>query len=825
MKINGPFDVQAKPDGKNIIVFESPRKNSTGTPKRLKAFQIAKHIWVVPERYYGEELVVNDSHKQDGGIYDSEYLTTSDVEKQAFLDNIRTLFERINNTDFGKRFLSLLTSAVPLPIKESNKLKAINGLYDMGGEDYHIANLIIFGPGVNLMDMKVLPLNLPYASNARGIASELCFTPHITSEFGEYVQDPALTLWSKLIEVLHSLYGIRIPDEYALPYHFIGAQNIYSKCTCEEILIAGGQDYEYAQNHPNWPRETYFQETKNKFEAEIKNMGKELENWKTTTDYDDVFYQYLMGKFSVDIESIWELTAEKMANYLGVECQKHYYYAKNSIVRPRYYYLNFSVDYSNSGFMKGQKNRNYKEYTAQYLFKRPSIHSCYESDLSSKYCADIFEQALQTISNEYYIITKIKQQPIDSTNILNKTNSKNKTMESFDANTVDKLAEINYDRFHKVEISSLPELPQYPSTKMETVKVPITEHYISAQNAELISGNNVMFTSSFNEKIKKQGVPLVYSPLKKLVNYFNADIIKTLKTEEKISTWLEEIILIFKSEVEAIQLVNTIEGVSLIVPWISQSLNVLNNSSKGNFLENIEFGGVNGLIEYPVEFRYPTIESLTFKNVTNKYSTIDEVNRIIKNVELARQKQWEAVYNFTLQQWWSTFHFQFVKRLYQIRESLFYQIQAIKKHIFNSLSEIAGATANNIADSLVKKGHRAVERLQKSAQAAIEYINESLSQCSIAYFKHDILPGVLNKLKVFDKVTFEQAEIFLENNIVNSGETIKEKWLPGLERIKNKKILFKMNNLPNSKDLLKQISIFDEEKSLNSLITDFICPI
>ncbi|MCQ2020789.1 tetanus/botulinum neurotoxin, partial [Clostridium butyricum] len=263
MKINGNLNIDSPVDNKNVAIVRS-RKSDVF----FKAFQVAPNIWIVPERYYGESLKINEDQKFDGGIYDSNFLSTNN-EKDDFLQATIKLLQRINNNVVGAKLLSLISTAIPFPYENNTEdYRQTNYLSSKNNEHYYTANLVIFGPGSNIIKNNVIYYKKEYAESGMGTMLEIWFQPFLTHKYDEFYVDPALELIKCLIKSLYYLYGIKPNDNLNIPYRLRNEFNSleYSELDMIDFLISGGIDYKLLNTNPYWFIDKYFIDTSKNFE-------------------------------------------------------------------------------------------------------------------------------------------------------------------------------------------------------------------------------------------------------------------------------------------------------------------------------------------------------------------------------------------------------------------------------------------------------------------------------------------------------------------------------------------------------------------------------
>ncbi|MGQ4672021.1 tetanus/botulinum neurotoxin (plasmid) [Bacillus toyonensis] len=524
------YSVSNEVDGKNIITFNSPRNITDETSKYYKGFQIANNIWIVPQRYEGN---VKDE-EENGGVYDETYLSTQN-EQQKFLEDMILLFKRINSTELGRSFLSLLTAAVPFPIKEEQEqnYNGTNYILDIDTNKFLGMNIIIYGPGQgsNLMDFKSMPLNKENASNGIGTTVEICFTPHLTFQYEGMIQDPVLSLWQQLIYAMHMLYGIKIPEEYTVPYEAIYTATppmTYSEMACEKILVAGGQDYRYARKLPQWPND-YFQKIKDNITTTKMPLIEDVikKQVHPNGSIPEAFYECLQKKYNIDPQVIWNITIDKCASNLGIKCPPQPVFQNDFSFNSMYYDVKFPPDYITQGIHFEQTDQICKK-TIRQIYRKPiEISDFLYQDKNGKqqtYSADLYYPNYSDVSADCY-----KEMLIDSTInnndnellVMENTDDEIDSIDYYGNDLIDSIDQINAIIFDLPNDVAVSKIEKKNSNKIETqnsqTNKPLIEHYLKVQRdiIKTIDSSNpkkITLTNSLIEAIENRDQQYTYSP-------------------------------------------------------------------------------------------------------------------------------------------------------------------------------------------------------------------------------------------------------------------------------------------------------------------------
>lgn len=790
--INDSYKINADYDHENIIKFVSPRNVTTDgsldlTSTYYKGFQIAKNIWVVPHRYVGN----GEDEKENGGVYDSTYLRAPD-EQQKFLDDMILLFKRINSTEFGRSFLSLLTAAVPFPKEEidgktqEKRYNGTNYLLDIDTDKFLGMNIIIYGPclGSSLMDFKAMALNKENASNGIGTTVEICFTPQLTFQYEGMIQDPALSLWQQLIYAMHMLYGIKIPEEQTVPYEAIYTGTFpvsYSKIACEKLLVAGGQDYKYASKLRQWPYD-YFQKTKGIITTTKIPLIEEVikKQVHPNGSIPEEFYKCLQKKYNIDPQVIWNITMDKCASNLGIVSPPQSVFQNDFSFNSLYFEVEFPPEYITQG-IQFEKTDQFCKKTTRPIFKEPIEISDFlyqdKNGEQKKYSVNLYNLNYSDVSVDCY-----KEMEIDAT--INNNDNEISVMENlideidsidyYGNDFIDSIDQINSIIFDIPSDVSVSKIEKKNLNKFETKnnqeKMPLFEHYLKTQREiiESIDSSNrkkITLTNSFIEAIENRDQQFAYSPF---VN-FSKDINPPNEQQKSESTfelefysWIKQIAKSFKKDVELIQLTNEIMGVPFIISWLNPDLKNLNDNLEKQSTTDSLLNLINTLLPNNIsKFVIPAVNGLELESLIKILKDIPN-DQIIDIILKIRESQWKQIYGVMTHQWWTTYDLQFRKVIYQMRESLYYQMQIALNNCYYYLNTNKTLLENDIQNQ--NKINKAIEslkeRMSQSAQKALENVTQFLLNCSISFLKNKILPNVLEKLKNIDEQSSDTLKAF-----------------------------------------------------------------
>ncbi|MGM2417588.1 botulinum neurotoxin N-terminal receptor binding domain-containing protein [Bacillus cereus group sp. BceL062] len=825
MKINDSFKVNSPVNGKDIIMFNSPRsvdKNQSidQTAKLYKGFQIANNIWVAPSRY---KL---DRDEKASGVYDPEYLTSIE-EQQKFLDDIILIFKRINSTESGATFLSLLTAAVPFPYQGKTNYYGTNFLRDADQNQMLGMNIIIYGPDVNLMDFKAIPLNKNHATDGIGTSVEICFTPHLTFQARDYIQDPAINLWEQLIYAIHMLYGIKIPENHTIPYEVIqeGISSI-SYRSCEDILVAGGLDYRYAAKLPQWPYD-YFQKTKDLIKDKVSLIEGEIKNDTSPNGtIPQEFYEFLQKKYSVDIQALWNITVEKCAAYLGIASPSISSF--QNILNLVYYEVQFPKDYIQKGLPLNPKEQ-YSKKTSREIKGKPSKTLQYKyrdnTDKERVYSVDLYDFNFSTLSENSYPKTTIDSiiNSNDSAALLEIESIDNIEYYGSDfISSIDGINSVIFDTSHKVMISDFDMINQGQNgTKNIITESPLPEHYLKTLSDTINAGaQRITLTNSLIEAIENKDKYYAYSPFVDFIEATNSLIKPNLfeTIPQFTSIFYSEIRKIadrFIKGAEEIQVINEVKGVSFIVPWITpwvipwiNSGSKNSDNSKGQkTIDSLVKSINNSLHQEIASFVIPEVNSLDFESL-KKISQDTSPDKIIENILKVRESQWGKMYDIISYQWWTTYNFPLRKIIYQARNFLYYQIQCALNNCYGYLDDVANTLKLDYQTqiNLNKEMIGLKERMLQSAQRALENITEFILNCSISLLKNSLLPVVLAKLKDADNLSKKNLDVFYK--------TLQGKLSEQFDENITTEIPFDLTTLPTIQDLIQSHVFYNKQDSL-----------
>ncbi|MGQ4672022.1 botulinum/tetanus neurotoxin translocation domain-containing protein (plasmid) [Bacillus toyonensis] len=163
---------------------------------------------------------------------------------------------------------------------------------------------------------------------------------------------------------------------------------------------------------------------------------------------------------------------------------------------------------------------------------------------------------------------------------------------------------------------------------------------------------------------------------------------------------------LLKKDAEEIYLTNEIKGVPFIVSWINPVVQMSN--------ENLQkqFDRLPPLV-------IPKISSLKLENLKINGATSND--QMVDNILTIRKNNWEKTYDVVVHQWWTTYDVLFRNRIYQVRESLYYQMQVAINNCYYYLENVK--IDFQTKEDLEKEIAGLKERMLQSAQKSIRKCN------------------------------------------------------------------------------------------------------
>ncbi|NFI13710.1 peptidase M27 [Clostridium botulinum] len=728
MKINGNLNIDSPVDNKNVAIVRS-RKSDVF----FKAFQVAPNIWIVPERYYGESLKINEDQKFDGGIYDSNFLSTNN-EKDDFLQATIKLLQRINNNVVGAKLLSLISTAIPFPYENNTEdYRQTNYLSSKNNEHYYTANLVIFGPGSNIIKNNVIYYKKEYAESGMGTMLEIWFQPFLTHKYDEFYVDPALELIKCLIKSLYYLYGIKPNDNLNIPYRLRNEFNSleYSELDMIDFLISGGIDYKLLNTNPYWFIDKYFIDTsknfekyKNDYEIKIKNNNYIANSIKL----------YLEQKFKINVKDIWELNLSYFSKEFQIMMPERYNNALNHYYRKEYYVIDYFKNYNINGFKNGQIKTKLplSKYNKEIINKPELIVNLINQNNTVLMKSNIYGDGLKgTVDNFYsnYII------PYN----LNYEHSINYSyLDNVNIEEIEKIPPINDEDIYPYRKNADTFIPVYNITKAKEINTttPLPVNYLQAQ---MIDSNDINLSSDFLKVISSKG-SLVYSFLNNTMDYLEfIKYDKPIDTDKKYYKWLKAIFRNYSLDITETQEISNQFGDTKIIPWIGRALNILNTNN--SFVEEFKNLGPISLINKKENITIPKIKIDEIPSSMLNFSFKD-LSENLFNIYCKNNFYLKKIYYNFLDQWWTQYYSQYFDLICMASKSVLAQEKLIKKLIQKQLRYLMEnsniSSTNLILINLTTTN--TLRDISNQSQIAINNIDKFFINAAMCVFENNIYP-------------------------------------------------------------------------------------
>ncbi|APC78469.1 non-toxic nonhemagglutinin NTNH [Clostridium botulinum] len=735
MKINNNFNIDSPVDNKDVAIVRGRK-----TDIFLKVFQVAPNIWVAPERYYGESLNINEDQKSNGGIYDSNFLLTND-EKDEFLQATVKILQRINNNVIGAKLLSLISTAIPFPYEyRAEDYRQTNYLSSKDNQHYYTANLVIFGPGTNIVENNVVYYKKEDSKNGMGTMSEIWFQPFLTYKYDQFYVDPALELIKCLIKSLYYLYGIKPNDDLSIPYRLRSEFNSleYSELDMVDFLISGGTDYKLLNTNPYWFTDNYFinapknfEKYKNDYETKIKNNN----------DIANSIKLYLEQKFKTNVQDIWELNLSYFSTEFEIMMPEIFNNALNHYHRKEYYVIDYFKNYNINGFINGQIKTilPLSKYNKNIINKPELIVNLINENNSVLMKSNIYGDGLKDTIGNFYAVYKIPYNIGDEYHI----NSSDSCLDNVDIKEIDNIPPINDADIYPYRKNCDPFTPVYNITETKEINttIPFPVNYLQAQ---VTNSNDINLSSDFLKVISSKDRSLVYSFLDNTIDYL--DSIKydgPIDTDKKYYLWLKEIFRNYSFDITATQEINTDCGINKVVTWFGKALNILNTSD--SFVEEFQNLGPISLINKKENLSMPKIEIDEIPNSMLNLSFKD-LSENLFNIFSKNNSYFEKIYYDFLDQWWTQYYSQYFDLICMAKRSVLAQESLIKKIIQKKLSYLIG-NSNISSDNLALMNLTTTNTLRdisNESQIAMNNVNNFLNNVAICVFQTNIYPKFIS---------------------------------------------------------------------------------
>lgn len=862
------FDYNAPVDGKNII---NMTLNYNGVQRPImKAFQIAKHIWVVPERYTFANSMSDlnppsTARKNEvNPVYDKDYLTNN-YDKDVFLKDTTMLFKRINSQESGQKLLSLISSAISCPELEGHTLKmsnfgSIQSVLEDGKIENKIANIIIYGPGPNLISKGTRSLGFEKisenkienrAANCKGCMSEIYFSAnYLKSQFKnnsgsfinqafktKFVPDPASPMIHELIHGIHNLYGISFPDTMNFDFKTNTIKTSATKETerMEEILTFGGRDVAVVKEKINSNRkQAILSNYKIIYEDIISSSNEagesgELKSYmeqKIKTFSEDTSGQKIIdnSEFLKHIETLWfGLNETGFAEDYKIKIREQYMANTHEpifvkISQSENYSIDEGFNINNKGFgdFKGQNfNNDYFIKDLKNLVRNPKLRICNTSSKFNKYglteiCTLVDKSDLFFISDkESFENMDFSEEKINYNTVLTERDRKyfkDRFLTNYDFSYTDSLPPININEIIKFETpndnSVLAEVEQ---DRELTVDKLTTFHYLEAQKMDStfdpLKEPLEMVTSAEEALLNSKKVYTPFPDTAKRIREAG----NSIANDYFFYQWLKNVVSDFTDESTQKSTVDKVANVSWIVPYVGPALNIGLDLYRGDFVKAFEDGGTYILLEYVPEVGIPLLIGL---EIIGGELEKEEVAQTVNNALAKRNEKWHEVYGFAKAQWWGMVHTQFEKRIHQVYESLSHQVIAIKANMDYQLANYKGSSIDKTL--LREQIDEAEVALNRAVHLAMKNVEEFIVKSSKSYLINEMIPNVREKLKAFDATTKVNLDKFIDDNSSILGTTLVRELKEKVNSYLNPttEVSFDISSIPDF-DLDSQIDRFD----------------
>nr|ABY56343.1 NTNH [Clostridium botulinum] len=734
MKINNNFNINSLVDNRDVAIVRGRK-----TDALFKVFQVAPNIWIAPERYYGESLNINEDQKSDGGIYDSSFLST-DNEKDEFLQATVKILQRINNNVIGAKLLSLISTAISFPYEyKPGDYRQTNYLTSKYNEHYYTANLVIFGPGSNIIKNNVVYYKKEYAENGMGTMSEIWFQPFLTYKYDQFYVDPALELIKCLIKSLYYLYGIKPSDDLSIPYRLRSELNNseYSQLNIVDFLISGGTDYKLLNTNPYWITDNYFSDAPKNFEKYKNDYETKIKN---NNDIANSIKLYLEPKFKTNVQDIWELNLSYFSTEFEIMMPEIFNNALNHYHRKEYYVIDYFKNYNINGFINGQIKTilPLSKYNKNIINKPELIINLINENNSVLMKSNVYGDGLKGTMNNFYAVYKIPY------NIGDEYHINYSYLNNVNVEEINNIPPINDADIYPYRKNSDPFIPVYNITETKEINTttPFSVNYLQAQ---VTNSNDINLSSDFSKVISSKDRSLVYSFLDNTIDYL--DSIKydePIDTDKKYYLWLKEIFRNYSFDMTETQEVNIPCGINKVVPWLGKALNILNTGN--SFIEEFKTLGPISLINKKENITMPKIEIDEIPNSMLNLSFKD-LSENLFNIFSKNNSYFEKIYYDFLDQWWTQYYSQYFDLFVWLKDQYLAQESLIKKIIQKKLSYLIG-NSNISSDNLALMNLTTTNTLRdisNESQIAMNNVDRFLNSAALSsFFESNIYPKFIS---------------------------------------------------------------------------------
>lgn len=810
----------------NVIVASLSNLLKIEDTKKYKLFQIIDNIWICPERYLRDVKDINGLEDD----FNKKFLSTPE-EKNEFLDNITTVFKRINSCDAGKKFLKKLSAAIPFPVEK-------HGIYEHqwylnnnknGLENKKkVCNLIIFGPGTDLTENRFVKLPTENGSNGKGTIGYIAFNPKYIKAVDNIIMDPAVTMFHELLHGMYALYGMSINesgfiDNDGFVNKIIRWINEDIKVNLEEYLVFGGADTEKFKSGNK-----KYSKLKEKYISDYKKIHDEVSRLQESTFKDRGVLKTLqikypkdnsdITKYVEDILNLSEVSFITAQNGLrGATTRKHYVSSKEDT-----YEIKLSTDYYSieTGFLKGQDPRKYKKIQLKKPVNMTKIQI--KNSPSTKANVAVSKEKLTSIIPSKYFQDMSFVEEVGDIHSLNSQKQLSSNGEllanstHLDDSIIPKIQIFNNSDSENVVTPIENNLPPTEAKIIETAQ-PTTWHYLNAQDIPQNINpqeTRIQLVDSFEESLK--GPEKVYGYFPKVRQTLNNDFTNHTASMVGFSSWLETVVQDFSTNAEQKDTTDKIVDVTAIVPWVGQALNIGNDVRHGDFRSALIDTGVVILFEVAPELALPAMIAIKIKSDLHNLE-IHQIHDKVMHFIALRFKQWEDIYNLTVYQWWENYYLQLHQKLQQVRQSLASQIQATRAIIDYQYHQSKSNFKEYEKEHLENRINSTEEKLHQSAQKALKNVAYFFRSCAIKYFNEQLLPKAKERLREVDKQTLQTALKFLDDNKDKLKDAELSQFQNTLKSNFSYEPEFQFNKFPTVQQLMEELLFSIEQHSVLNL--------
>lgn len=752
MYINDTLSVTMPVDHENIIEFKSFQSPDI----LLKGYQVAKHIWVVPEPYQGQTI---DPINVDGAVTGENYLSE---QKQHFLDAIIVLLKRLNNSESGSRLLSLLSAAIPYPVKpkDSDSWFLQQTIIDNETFEHRVANIIIYFPKSNLAMNDVYEVNNTNSQIAAvGSMCELVFNPFFTFKIGGYFMDPVMLLTELLIKSLYRLYGVAIPPSHAIPYKINFSDNSFRCVPLEDVLVFGGKEVDSLIQLPYWLEDTVLEENRRAYLARVAQFESEI---LPDDSCDLPLKKHLAEKFKIDLSELWFFSVSRIAQKMNILYPDNYRAGFNDLQHDYYYTINYhEKQYTLDGFSQGQIETTLPQLnagTALMINDIPALKMHYQVGSHTAFEATLYPDQLIYADNHYYESVIVNY---DNENILDIIGYVPGLIDSVNAELIDELIDVrnvwalyNYNYLYPDK-----DLP-VTRTRSETVLLAHPKHYIKAA---LITDKNYELTDNFTDAATQSRY--VYSFLPQFIKWYAEKPYQQVASEEDFYQAVIDTINIYHFWLTRTELPQYLTSYSFIIPWLGKAINILNDEEK-TFEEMLAEKGLDSLLIAPVDFAYPLVILSEIEN-DDVPLTFDKMDDKLTKIYMINKTYFARIYNIVLHQWRTKIASQlfFLKEL--VREALINQQNVVSRILDDLLDQLYAESkvdANEYDRMKMELSQTKLKQITDVTQAAINNARHFFNESAIQIFSESVYPKYQELCQQGLSLVKAQIEKYIDKN-------------------------------------------------------------